>query len=438
MGTLGEMVEPAPPSPPGGRAAIPYRTIVASIALVAIAYLAGQLVISLQRILTWIVVAAFLAVILNPAVDVLVYRAKIRRTLAAFLVFVLGIAAVGGLMYLFIRPVVTQASHFADNFPQYVKDARAGKGEVGKLVTRYHIDRWVDQNQAKWKTAISHSGKQALGIAKKVGNTAVAVVTILALTFLMMIEGYRTLSGGVRLLSEPRRARLEKIGRDAARAVTGYMAGNLLISLIASIVTYCGLWAFGVPFRTVMAVWVGFADLIPLIGATLGAVPTVFVALLHSPTAAIGMVILYVVYQQFENHVLQVAIMARTVRLSPLTVMVSLLIGVQLSGLIGALLAIPAAAVIKVIARDLYGDYQARVASRTVVPGVAQGEEHAARGPDQTAASGPEVAGTSAEPAGGGGGTDDAAAGPEPPGNGNGARHLLAGPDPDVEPTPDR
>jgi predicted PurR-regulated permease PerM len=105
-----------------------------------------------------------------------------------------------------------------------------------------------------------------------------------------------------------------------------------------------------------MAVWVGFADLIPLVGATLGAVPTVFVALLHSPTAAVGMIIIYVVYQQFENHVLQVGIMARTVKLSPLTVMVALLMGVELSGLLGALLAIPLAAVIQVVIKDVYRD----------------------------------------------------------------------------------
>jgi predicted PurR-regulated permease PerM len=118
-----------------------------------------------------------------------------------------------------------------------------------------------------------------------------------------------------------------------------------------------------------MALWVGFADLIPLVGATLGAVPTVLVALLHSPTAAIGMIIVYVVYQQFENHVLQVGIMARTVRLSPLTVLVSLIAGVQLAGLIGALLAIPLAGVVQVLAKDIYQDRQRAKGANGVSPG---------------------------------------------------------------------
>jgi hypothetical protein len=172
------------------------------------------------------------------------------------------------------------------------------------------------------------------------------------------------MAGGVGMLSPPTQPRLRRIGRDASKAITGYMFGNVLISVIAAIVTYCGLWAFGVPFRTVMAVWVGFADLIPLVGATLGAVPTILVALLHSPTAAIGMIILYVVYQQFENHVLQVGIMARTVRLSPLTVLVALIVGVQLAGLLGALLAIPIAAVIQVVVKDVYQDRQRAKAER--------------------------------------------------------------------------
>ena len=150
------------------------------------------------------------------------------------------------------------------------------------------------------------------------------------------------------------RERWRRGGSGVSRAVGGYVAGNLLISVIAGTVTYFSLWGFGVPFRAVLALWVAFADLIPLVGATLGAVPTVGVAFLHSTTAGIGMIIVFVVYQQFENHVLQVVIMSRTVQLNQLVVLVSVLVGVELFGFIGALLAIPAAGVIQVIARDIY------------------------------------------------------------------------------------
>ena len=110
----------------------------------------------------------------------------------------------------------------------------------------------------------------------------------------------------------------------------------------------------------VLAIWVAFADLIPLVGATLGAIPTILVALLHSLAAGIIMLVIFIVYQQFENHVLQVTIMSRTVKLNPLIVLVSVLIGVELYGFLGALLAIPAAGVIQVISRDIYEDYRRR------------------------------------------------------------------------------
>jgi predicted PurR-regulated permease PerM len=146
------------------------------------------------------------------------------------------------------------------------------------------------------------------------------------------------------------------IGRDCSKAVTGYVAGNLLISVIAGVTVYAYLWATGVPFKGVLALWVGFADLIPLVGATLGAIPVVAVSFLHSVPVGIGAIVFFIVYQQFENHVLQVTVMAKTVKLNALAVLLSVLIGVELMGITGALLAIPAAGALQVIWRDLYAE----------------------------------------------------------------------------------
>src|SRR5205814_9767482 len=112
-------------------------------------------------------------------------------------------------------------------------------------------------------------------------------------------------------------------------------------SVIAGAATFVYLFLVHVPFRGVLALWVGFADLIPLVGATLGAVPAVLVAFLHSVPAGIGTIVFFIVYQQFENHVLQVTVMSRTVDLNPLRVLVSALVGVELFGFVGALRAIP-------------------------------------------------------------------------------------------------
>jgi predicted PurR-regulated permease PerM len=154
---------------------------------------------------------------------------------------------------------------------------------------------------------------------------------------------------------------VRRVAVDACRAVSGYVFGNLLISLIAGTAAWLMLFILGVPYAEVLGLFVGFADLIPLVGATLGAIPTIGFAFLHSVPAGIIMTIFFIVYQQFENHVLQVTIMARTVRLNPLTVLVSVLVGVELYGFLGALLAIPAAGVIQVVAHDVWDETRDRL-----------------------------------------------------------------------------
>ncbi|HZQ26414.1 MAG TPA: AI-2E family transporter, partial [Acidimicrobiales bacterium] len=296
----------------------------------------------------------------NPAVDFLTNRLHFRRALSTLTVFILGLGLFAAMLYAFIRPIVDQSQQFANNLPRYVADAKAGRGPVGHVVKRYKLDTRLEENQAKIRNSINNLGKNSFKIVKGVGNALAAGITIFVLAFLMILEGPQMLQGGLNALSPPRRERVRRVAADCAKAVTGYMAGNLVISLIAGGATYLYLLATGVPFRGVLALWVGFADLIPLVGATLGAIPTILVAFLHSTAAGIGAIIFFVLYQQFENHVLQVTIMSRTVNLNPLVVLVSVLAGVELFGLLGALLAIPVAGVIQVIVRDIWDEHQGR------------------------------------------------------------------------------
>ncbi|HUQ38843.1 MAG TPA: AI-2E family transporter [Acidimicrobiales bacterium] len=343
------------------RAPVPVRTILATIGIV-IAALAGILIIqSLARIIAWLVVAAFIAVILNPAVDFLERRARLRRAVAAMLVFLLALVTVTGMLYLFVRPLVTQAQEFGDKFPAYVEDAQAGKGAIGRLVKRYDIDTYIEKNQDKLRASVRDAGAPALSVLRTVANTVFAGLTILVLSFLMLLEGPRILEAGLNTFDERPRERIRRVAADCSKAVTGYMAGNLLISVIAGVAVFIFLSIVRVPFSGVLALWVSFADLIPLVGATLGAIPAVGVAFLHSPGAGLLTIGFFIVYQQFENHVLQVTIMSRTVDLNPLAVLVSVLVGVELSGLLGALLAIPAAGVIQVIVRDIYDGRRGRL-----------------------------------------------------------------------------
>jgi predicted PurR-regulated permease PerM len=157
------------------------------------------------------------------------------------------------------------------------------------------------------------------------------------------------------------------VSHDCAKTVTGYITGNLLISVICGLLTWVVLALTGVPFAGLIALFVGLADLIPLVGATLGAVVGIVAAFTQSITAGIIVVIFFVVYQQLENHLLQPLIFARTVQLNPLTVLLAILIGVELAGILGALLAIPVAGIIQIVARDIWDTRRGRLKTEPTV-----------------------------------------------------------------------
>jgi len=365
---------------------VPIRTILVTIGLVVATFLTLYAIVLLAHIETLLIVAAFFAVVLTPAVDYFRRHLHLRRGLATTLVFLLGLGLISLMMYAFVRPLIDQTKHFAKNFPTYLKDAREGRGPAGDLVKRYKLDERYDKNKAKIEKSLQNIGGGAFDVSKKVFQGIVSLLTIMVLAFMMILYGPDMLKGGVGMLSPPNQRRASAVGADCARALTGYVMGNLLISIIAGTFTFIGLLIFGVPFRGVLALWVGFADLIPLVGATLGAIPTIGVAFLHSTTAGIGILVFYIVYQQFENHFLQVVIMSKTVQINQLFVLVSVLIGVELFGLLGALLAIPAAGVIQVIVRDFWDSHRGRPKHEPTIGA----DEHSVEEtpPDETSAGG--------------------------------------------------
>ena len=343
------------------RQPVPVRTMLVAIALVVATYLTLRAIVLLAHILTLLVVAAFFAIVLTPAVDLFRRKLHVSRGLSTAIVFVAGIAIVSAMLYAFISPLVDEGREFADNFPTYVSEAREGRGPAGDLVKRYNLDERLRDAQADIEDSIANAGGGALRVAGKVLGGVASILTVLVLALLMVLYGPDILRDGLNILEPEKRRRVRAVASDCARALTGYVMGNLLISVIAGSLTFMALVIFGVPFAAVLALWTAFTDLIPLVGATLGAIPTIGVAFLHSTSAGVGMLIFYVIYQQFENHVLQVAIMSKTVHINQLFVLVSVLIGVELLGFLGALLAIPAAGVIQVIARDLWDERVGRL-----------------------------------------------------------------------------
>ena len=327
----------------------------------ALAFIVGVVLFwELRRILGLVVMAAFFAIILNPMVDALT-RLKFRRGIATAVVFLLGVAAFSGLIYTFVRPIYDAGQSFATDIPGFVERARNGEGRVGELIKKYDIDKEVAENAPRLQAALKNAGGPAVRTAQRVASGLLALLTIMVLSFLMLLEAPGIISAFLGLLSPSRALQVRRIGSDVAGAVTGYMAGNLVISLIAGTATWLFLSIVGVPFAGVLGLWVGFADLLPLVGATLGAIPTIAIAFLHSTGAGVAVLIFYIVYQQIENHFLQPVVMSRTVKLNPLGVLLSVLVGVELAGFVGALLAIPAAGAIQVVIRDLWDERQQRL-----------------------------------------------------------------------------
>lgn len=346
------------------------RVVVVACAVAALFFGSIYAVYRLSHIVTLVVVAAFIAIVLAPPVDQLVGRARFRRGYAVALVFFAGVIAFSALTYAFVRPIVDQSRDFVEDFPTFVEDAKAGKGRVGELVKRYKLDDFVEENQDKLEEARTELGSRAVPLASTVASSVAALVTVLVLSVLMLVAGPEIQRGALDLIENPlTRERVRRVAHDSALAVTRYMAGNLIISVIAGAASFVALLVTGTPFKEVLALWVAFADLIPLVGATLGAIPAVLVAFLHSTTSGIIVLGFFIAYQQFENHVLQVTIMSRSVKLNPLAVLVSVLIGVELFGILGALLAIPVAGVIQVIVVDAITSHRAKRAAAITEPG---------------------------------------------------------------------
>ena len=306
-----------------------------------------------RHILAWVFIALFLALALNPAVDWLERHYRGRRGLATGTVMVLALLVIAGIGALFIPTLVDQVSGFAKKVPDYLHDITKGRGRLGFLETKYHlVDKARDAlNNGGAKKLFGLTGT-AVAVTKSVINAVVAAVTIVFLTFFMILEGPGWVERFLGLMPPHSQKRWRSVGHDIYRTVGGYVSGNLLISLIAGVSTSVVLLIMGVPFWVALGLIVAILDLIPLAGATIAGIIISAVAFLHSITAGIVVVVFFVVYQQIENHLLQPVVYGRTVQLSPLAVLISVLIGAELAGVLGALAAIPVAGTLQVILVD--------------------------------------------------------------------------------------
>jgi predicted PurR-regulated permease PerM len=338
------------------------RSVLLVIGLVLATLLGLRLLAATRDLIIWLLVALFLAMALNPAVEWLQRRWVKRRGAAVAIVFLLALLVIVGIGATFIPTLVREVNDFANAVPGYVHDLTKGKGKLGFLETKYQVVE-------KIRAAISKSGVAgilgltgtALSVTKSVVNSIIAAITITFLTLFMLLEGPLWVERFYALLPERSRPRWRRVGHDIYRAVGGYVTGNIAISVIAGAGATFALLVLGVPYAVALGLVVGIFDLIPLAGATIAAAIVSTVGFLHSTTAGIVLVVYFVVYQQIENQIIQPVVYGRTVKLSPLAVLVAVLAGAQLAGIVGALGAIPIAAAIQVLVFDILAQRGSRI-----------------------------------------------------------------------------
>jgi predicted PurR-regulated permease PerM len=343
------------------------RTIVRVI-LVAIAVVASLYFLWLIRtVLGMLFIAAFLAVALGPVVEFFVRR-KVKRGMAILITYLLLLGSVFGLGLLVVPPIVNGVNDFVDNVPSYVRDLRNSK-TFRDYDDKYKITPKLEQQAKKLPSHLSDAASGLRTVTVGVFGVIVQLVTILVMTFFLLLDGKRMLAFAFRELGPERGGRLEKIGEDVYVAVGGYVAGNLLISVIAGVLSYFMMLILGIPFAVPLAVLVAFFDLIPLVGSTIaGAIIGVVAAIVGFPGKLIAWVIFLVVYQQVENNVIQPVVYRRTVAIHPLIVIVAVLIGGSLLGVLGALLAIPIAATVQILVKEWWQYRRARLLPDNVPP----------------------------------------------------------------------
>jgi predicted PurR-regulated permease PerM len=340
---------------------ISVRTILKVLSVTALFIGALALGWMARQQLSWIFTAAFLALAMNPAVDFFSrYMPRKSRGLAIGVVLALVAGLLAVLLVSFVPPMVAQTNSLVRNMPRLTDQLVHHSGFVSDLIKQYDLVGRIQTSQSQLTGYASSAGTQLFGLLRELFYSFVTGITVLGLMFFMLLEGPKWLETLWRVVPERRNAHARRLAGQMYRAVSGYVTGNLLTSLIAGLVTAAMLTIAGVPYAVPLGILVGILDLLPMVGATIASVVVITVALFTSMTAAVVMLIFFVIYQQLENHVLQPLVYGKTVQISPLVVLVAVLLGAALDGMLGAIVAIPLAASLQILVKDYAERHWAR------------------------------------------------------------------------------
>ncbi len=356
------------------------RTVVRIVLIVVAVVLMLYVIYLLRRPITWLIIATFLAVAMAGPVNFL--SQWMRRGLAIAITYTLLILSPVLMGLLIVPPIVEEGANLADNAPRYVADAREyaqDNSTLRRLEEDYNVLERLQEQAGELPARIGDAATALGDIGLGLVNSIFAAITILVLSVFMVSNGRVWIRRLVALQAPERAARLERTLDRMAQAVGNYVAGALAQAFVCGITTFIVLTILGVPFAAPLAVLSALFDLIPLVGATIGAVVVGIVTLFTDfPTATIIWAIWAIVYQQIENTVIQPQIQKRAVDIHPFFVLVSVLFGSTLFGIGGALLAIPVAASIQIAVVEWWRFRHGQVIAPPPSPPAGGGPEGAA------------------------------------------------------------
>jgi len=331
------------------------RTIARILLLILGALILVMMARKASHALLLIFIALFLAIALNAPVhwlSQLLPGKKDRRTLATTISFIVIVLLLLGFIASIVPPLVRQTNTFIKAAPALVEDVRNQDSTLGKFIRHYHLQSQVNRFSSELSFRSKDLGGSLLGTTKRIGSNIFSALTVLVLTFMMLIEGPRWLSFADRLIPDDKEKRAHKIAHDMYRVVKGYVNGQIILAALAAMFVSIPLVLLHVSYPIALVVVVFICGLIPLVGHTIGAIIVSTVALFHSPWSALIILSYYITYQQIENYALQPKIQANSTNMSPLLVFGAVIVGVNLSGLLGGLLAIPLAGCLRIVILD--------------------------------------------------------------------------------------
>ena len=334
--------------------------------LVALAVLLYLLYL-VRSVLGLIFIAVFLAVALGPAVD-RATRLKVPRPAAILSVFACLFLVIFLVGLLVVPPIVDQVQAFADDIPTYIEDVRENP-TLREYDDKYKISAKLQDQAAALPSRLGDAAGALPSVTVGVFSAVLQLLTVLTITFFLLLDGGRIVNFVLAQARPDHEARMREVATDVYSTTGGYVAGALTLGTICGITTYVALAILGVAFSVPLAVLMAFLALIPLVGATIGGVLVAVVTLFDDfPTDTLVWVVFLVLYQQFENNVLQPQIYRRTVNLHPLAVITAILVGASLLGVLGALVAIPIAAAIQAVLRDIWRHRKSNLVDPTGTP----------------------------------------------------------------------